>query len=490
MASQVPTVDPFLFTKTLEFTGVFRDGQLATKPLSVEIRYSLLNAHPPIGIIRGTAADWPGLESFFRDRRPSPCELDSVSAATGREKICSRQVLLREISCRHPDDESETIQQILGHFEPWDVTIEQDYGQRGKGNRRMTFFLTGPTLIWMSHAIRRFSYTGTTKTTFPRARLWDSRVKDVRVTVQPHFFYPGRFETERLFEPREGRRNQHDSLRLSVEAEAFALEVTDRRLNRTDEAFEATALAIAEVLFLLASFLSKANVTWYARTLWSDGRLSEHYRDAREVPTCRLWWQDVVLYPENVRRFISKAFIAYHERANDGVNLRLPILLYVAAQSAPTIEEGFILLFRCLEKVVDMLDQMHPRELLSKSELRNIAKLLRAGLREMGKDDETVTAIDEKRKELARPTFRSRLSRHLRRLRLDLADIGGADSLGETIRMRDSLIHAADEPAIGQIVQEQKRLETVVERVLLTLLNWRGPTNTPTLRNRSMPAGE
>jgi hypothetical protein len=59
--------------------------------------------------------------------------------------------------------------------------------------------------------------------------------------------------------------------------------------------------------------------------------------------------------------------------------------------------------------------------------------------------------LTEKRKELARPTFRHRLSRHLRRLRLDLADIGGNASLRETIGIRDSLIHAADEPAIDQI---------------------------------------
>ena len=122
MVNYVSAADPLLFTKTLEFAGVFRDGDLATKPLSIEIRYSPLNAHPPTGIIRGTAADWPGLESFFHGRRSSLCESESVSSAEEREKICSKQVLLRKISMRtYPDDETETIQQILGHFEPLDI---------------------------------------------------------------------------------------------------------------------------------------------------------------------------------------------------------------------------------------------------------------------------------------------------------------------------------------------------------------------------------
>jgi hypothetical protein len=87
------------------------------------------------------------------------------------------------------------------------------------------------------------------------------------------------------------------------------------------------------------------------------------------------------------------------------------------------------------------------------------------------------------------PLFVAGLSQHLRRLRLDLSDIGGDGSLRDTIGIRDSLIHAADEPGIGQVVQEHKRLETIVERVLLALLNWRGPTNTPTLQNRPVLAG-
>jgi hypothetical protein len=136
-----------------------------------------------------------------------------------------------------------------------------------------------------------------------------------------------------------------------------------------------------------------------------------------------------------------------------------------------------------LEKVIDMLDQT---KMLSPNELSKLAKHLRSKLREMGKDNETITAVNEKKRELARPAFARRLPRNLARLGVDLTDIGGDASLREMIRIRDSLMHAADEPAIGRIDQEHKRLETVVERVLLTLLNWQGPTNTPTPGNRSV----
>ena len=470
--------DPNLFTETLAFAGVFRDGELSTKPLSVEIRYSLLNAYPPVGVIRGTAADWPELEDFFNKRQSPLCELQTARAGGGLKNAHSSQVLIRKIGLL--EDESEIVQQVLGRFDIFDITIDTDYGPRGQSNRKMTFLLTGPVFIWMSPAIRQFSNLRRTKTRFPSARLQIFGVRDVQITAQPHFLYAHPMQDD--------RNRTFGNTRLSVEAEAFALTLTDRDLDRTDASFAKRALEVVDILCLLVSFISKATVTWYSRTLWSDGRLSENYREVPQVPISRISWQEIVLYPRDVRSFISKAFTAY-AKGNDGVNLRLPILIYVSAQSARTVDEQFILLFSCLEKVVDMLDQAKPWEVLKDSELRTIARFLRAQLKEMGKDFQTVATVSEKIKELARPAFRRRLSEHLRRLNIKLDDIGGHDKLRDIIRVRNSLIHRAEEVSIQQIVQDRKRLETIVERVLLTLLNWPGSTNTPTLANRPVREG-
>lgn len=490
MAKEVAPVDPDLFTKSLEFAGVFRDGDLATEPLSIELRYSHLNAHPPIGIIRGTYADWPKLESFFEGHPSAVCELESVSTTKGREKIHSRQVLLRELSCRsYPDDESKVIQQILGRFELYDVTIDCDYGQRGTPHREITFLMRGPTLVWMSNTSRTFSSSRNTKSESFNARLRISHVKDLRITAQPHFLYASRREVDRLLPEHKDRYSGLGKPHLSVEAEAFALTFTDRHLDRTDTDFEARALEVAETLCLLVSFLSKSNVTWYGRTLWSNGKLIEHYRDTRESPDMRLQWHDIVLSSRDVRRFIRSAFTAYQKGVHDGPKLRLPILTYVAAQSAPTVDEQFVLLFICLENVVGLLDQKHPWEVLERKELKSIAKALRRQLRDMGKDPQTVSVVNGKIPELARPAFRRRLCKHLKRLKVDLDDIGGYSGLGDTIKIRDLLIHGAEEPCIAEMVQERRRLQTVVERVLLTLLGWRGSTNTPTFANRLTPNG-
>jgi hypothetical protein len=107
----------------------------------------------------------------------------------------------------------------------------------------------------------------------------------------------------------------------------------------------------------------------------------------------------------------------------------------------------------------------------------------------MGKDAKTVELANEKTRELTRPAFRGRLYNEIERLKISLDDLGGRDVLRHVVDTRDSLIHSAGEVPIGAILRERKRLETVVERVLLALLNWRGPTNTPTRANRLSAVG-
>ena len=57
-------------------------------------------------------------------------------------------------------------------------------------------------------------------------------------------------------------------------------------------------------------------------------------------------------------------------------------------------------------------------------------------------------------------------------------------------RVRNHLTHVHGEPPIGDIMVETRRLETIVERMLLKLLKWEGRTNTPTYTNRPIEDDE
>jgi uncharacterized protein YutE (UPF0331/DUF86 family) len=95
-----------------------------------------------------------------------------------------------------------------------------------------------------------------------------------------------------------------------------------------------------------------------------------------------------------------------------------------------------------------------------------------------------VEMVKEKISELSRPTFYRRLLHRLRKLKVELKDIGGEAGLRQMIAVRNGLIHTTHEPPIEKIDLEASRVETVVERLLLRILGWTEKSHTPTPTNR------
>ena len=485
-------VDPTVFTKTLDFAGIFQSEDLKTKPLSIQIRYSPINAHNPTGIILGASDDHDDLEHFFMAKSQPLCRLESISSAEVRPKICSKEILLKAVARTHwSPAEDSTIQQIIGRFEIFDLSIEHSFSPGSTESRQITFFMTGHHESWMSHTFRELSYSGNIKTTAPRARMPIGALRDVRLLARPHFFYTDRYEVERIMDPHDKAEITSAPFpRMQAEAQIFGLTVIDREPDRDDEVFEARAHAVAETLCLIVSFLAKAHVDWFGTSLFTGERLVDNFRPIDSPsPERRAGWMESVLDPADIRSFLSKAFSAYTKHAMAGVDLRLPIILYVAAQTAPTIDESFILLFRGLEKLIAVIeDRQAGRPLLQTDELEALREAIRSELKTLRKPKRVRGAVYKNVGGLARHSFKHRLLRQLHLRRVGVEDIGGDQGLSSMIVVRNKLIHSGEHIDIEDIIREYGRFETVVERMLLRLLGWRGRTNTPTSTNRGILA--
>src|SRR5262249_22985382 len=147
-----------------------------------------------------------------------------------------------------------------------------------------------------------------------------------------------------------------------------------------------------------------------------------------------LWQQDIVLRLGDVRPFLAKAFIAYERRAAKGVVLRLPILLYVGSQMAPTVDERFVLLFRALESTIDLLDHVGASTtLITSKELDQIRKLIQSHLKSVRKPKRIRDLVEQKAGELRRLPLMHRLKHHLNALKVDTKDIGGEKGLRQML---------------------------------------------------------
>jgi len=464
-----------LFSKTLEFAGVFESGEQRSPQLSIEITYSQINAHPPTGIIRGTSAEYEALYRFFRTK-PSPvCTLRSNSP---ERAITCHGVMIPQIREKmFAKDEQAAIHQVLGRFTIDRLEMRHHLKpSTDPSKRHMTFYLTGPSKLWMTNALRTLAWSGNTTTDAHDGLLTLDTASPDTVSTRPHFIYAE--------SPLSGASQKH-----IVEAEIYALSVVSVPLTDEEEAsFSERATVLADSLCLLMGFISKARITWFASMLSGGGTFVNVYRDENNVDIEAPHWEDIVLYADDIRPFLNGALAAY--RTGD-IEVRLPILHYISAQSKQFEDDRFIVLFFALEKMLSALDERNSEPLLlTKGQLSKLWETVRAVLAKMQKTDDQIGLIENKRAELQRPPLKHRVTRHLTALGIDIADIGGDAGLDRMYRVRNHLTRVHGEPPIGDIMVETRRLETIVERMLLKLLKWEGRTNTPTYTNRPIEDDE
>jgi hypothetical protein len=371
-------------------------------------------------------------------------------------------------------DEQSTIQQVLGRFSIDRVDIRTKFNSPATVKRReVTFLLTGPSDLWLVHASQTLRYTGEISVWHPDPALPLDATRD-QVSTVPHFVY-GDYPRAKAYAPRE-----------TAQAQLFSIGVLDAfETERDGVAFLEDSTALVDKLCLLMSFLSKTYISWFT-CAYSDGEeVLQSYRQVRTGDDEAPDWEDLVLSPRDIRAFLNEALTGYNSRTAEGFDLRLPMLYYIWAQSSRFVEDRFTTLFFTLEKLLSSLDERNPEDQpLTRSELSKLWEVMRPALEEMGKTPAQIDLVLAKRSELQRVPLMYRITRHLSALEIDVTDIGGATGLSSMVGVRNHLTHRRGEVPIEKVICEIRRLETIVERMLLKLLSWSGNNRTPTYKNR------
>jgi hypothetical protein len=107
------SVDPTLFTRRVNFSGVLHDSGYASPPLSMEIAYSAVNEHMPFGLIRGGHPQSDSLYVPMMAHRGHFSRIESTSPFEGWTKISCSDVRIRALERGPASEQSET----HGHLE-------------------------------------------------------------------------------------------------------------------------------------------------------------------------------------------------------------------------------------------------------------------------------------------------------------------------------------------------------------------------------------
>jgi len=346
------------------------------------------------------------------------------------------------------------------------LTIEHRFPRDEQKDRHLSFFLTGPAAAWRVFESHEVEFTGNETVRVDNSSISLNEVFPFEIEVRPWYFY------DRTALP--------ESFPVKTKVLVLHFKTSKSEEELSDDDFVALSTPVADDLALISSFVARRWITWYRSQLETTSGVKTFVRRVRESSRNDVDRFRMVVEPRDADEVIRKAFMNLRKLRDEGMNLYMPILYFVAGMEATYVEEQFSLQFLSLERIKDMhaikegIDSNVPGSKFSR--LRN---KLSAVIKEELQEATVVEKVRRKIPELNRPSLRMILDHMLARYNVTWQDLypqGGDFTL---IRTRDNLFHSSAEIDIDLLIKEKHRLQALLERVILSMLGWSSHRNSP-----------
>ncbi|GAH99313.1 unnamed protein product, partial [marine sediment metagenome] len=380
-------------------------------------------------------------------------------------KISSEKTLLRTIS--HRPAYSKDMSYVVANLNLDDITITEHYGPGDSLERHLTFFLAGPRRMWSIHETRDFLFTGEIKNKVHNSKIELNEDFPFEIEVIPWYF--------------RDKTPAPDSCELTVNVLAMHFKTEESLQHLSNEDFFNSSKALVNDITLLVSFLSRRWITWYQYQLVTKDTTKTYVRRTRECITNELDWNDTFIAPHQSREFLKIGLTNLRKLRAEGFNLFMPIVYFVSGNEAKYVEEQFTILFLSLERIKDMFALKEDfRKNLPNKAFKKLGSLVSGVIKKNVESSKVFGRIQAKIPELNRPSLRFLLESLFDRHNIDWRDIYPPASDFTLIKTRDELFHSSRELNVDLLVKELRRLQVVIQRLLLRMLGWVDLSHSPT----------
>ena len=447
------------FFERYEFKGnLWKNNEVADN-LQIIIQYSQINEGEIDGKVLGSQETFKRLERLFT----LPGYLFRLASKKHEgitTEIFSDNVLIPTISNKNwPDSYAERMMSVVADLHFQDLTIIQHASLSESIDRHLTFFLAGPQTSWSISQMRELSLTGEMKTEVVNSKIELSESFPFEIEVVPRYFY--------------GKATTPENTELSTYILALHLKTDKSVKELSNEDFVSLGRALADDLTLLISFLSKRWVTWFRYELGTSDGIKSYVRRTRECSTKEINSEDCLLELANTREFLKIGLTNFRRLRAENFDLFMPIVYFVSGSEKKYLEEQFTTYFLSLERLKDIFARKKELQhnLLDKT-FKNLKSLVSKVIKESIQTDDVLERIMEKISELNRPSLSFLLNSLFSTYDVDWKDIYPQGSKFTLIRTRNKLFHSSEELNIDLLVKEVRRLQTILERLLLRMLGW------------------
>ncbi|MCK4307496.1 hypothetical protein KAW50_04635 [candidate division WOR-3 bacterium] len=442
------------FCDRYEFVGNFSKGKEVANDLNIVFQYSKIKDVEIIGKVTGTTDAFRQLIRVINQ----PGNYLKLFSRNESIQISSEKVYLRG---RIGECSSYGYIYHEADIGLEDVTITKYYESVENSGRYITFFLAGPRVAWSVYIGVEESSTGEIKNKIKNSKIELNEDFPFEIEVFPYDFYD------------ETPAPENYKLKTNVLALHFKTEKSVEQLSNED--FVAEAEKVADDLTLLVSFLSKQWVTWYRYELYTNDSIKTYVkRTNRKCSTKELHWDDILVEREKSREFLKDGFSNLRKLRSDKFDLFMPIIYFMIANEIKYVVEQFTMLFLSLEKIKDMFALKEENSLKNLPDFKELKESISDIIDDKVGDPKVREKIQKKIPELNRPPLKFILDSLFSKYDVDWKDIYPSGTPDYTfIKTRNYLFHSSKKIDGDPLIKETYRLQVIVERLLLSILDWK-----------------
>lgn len=430
------------FNNSNDFTGILstKSGQIV-KDLHIKINYSEVNEGNITGEIIGNNDTCDKLEFLLR-RWPGLVRIESVQE---NFKISSNNVMISNLRL-------EGIQNTffrVASLHPLDLNIiYKRFKKRRK--KTFTFFLTGPDIIGVLFSQRYIKN---------RNGKWN---------LNPKKRYLGKFKGFRVFNSIK-KFDDYIEEKTSITKEIICLQLQpdDSEAQFADNnTLIKEAKEVVDVITLLASFISNNWIKWYGYIFETEDEQREYLRDGIHGSKKTVDVDDLLVKAGESDKFFRKAFRKLNQFSQESFNIEKPIRYLIYGNDADFQQASFTTTFLVLEQLKDEYAKKHKldQNLKKFSGLKNkIENLVRE---EIGDSDNIIAKIIE----LNRPPIKFVVHHMLKKYKVTWDDLYPDGNI-KFFNIRNKLIHSTKHPKNANITIELMKMQMLMNRLLIKILN-------------------
>lgn len=444
------------FNEKHEVLASFSIQNITISNILTIIQYSLIEPSEIRGKIVGSAEMCTKLMPIFSANMPYFCFTSEINNG---QIISSKNGMFKSMKLMNQSiNIDKKMIDTIAELNFLELKIKEQFKETPETTERhLTFFLSGPRRHWPVRTLKTGSPIGDIKVKLIRSTIEVTDTLPFKIEILPYYFHA-----------EDPTRNNFE-MTTSVMALHFSTDYSYDHLSNDEYIHK--AIAVADDLILLTSFISRKWIRWYRYCLETNNLVESFIRRVSLTSCSEPDLDNGLIDFADFEKFVKVAFKSLQKLRQENFDLSVPIYYYISSNETQFLEDKYAILFLALEKIKALYARSQQIEyLMDKTSFKQLKIQVEDIIKKQQFENED--QIIEKIPELKRRSIKNVIKSMLNKLNITWNDIYPPGTDFTFVDTRNKLFHTDTPVDMEFLAKEYERLRIIVERIIFSYLGW------------------